>query len=73
MCVDYNRATVDYVESLMFLFHVPSLSKEQLATVAVATTEVSEFRFCTLGEAHDLLSARVARRLSAALGGRSLP
>ena len=71
MCVDYNRATADYLESLMFLFRVRSLSPEQAAAITLSAAEVSEFRFCTLEEAHELLPVRVARRLAAVLDGGS--
>lgn len=67
LCVDYNRATGDYVESLMFLFRVATLTMEQVASVRLATNEISEFRFCTLEEAKALLSPRVGQRILAVL------
>lgn len=68
LCVDYNRATGDYVESLMFLFRVATLTAEQVASIRLAMNEISEFRFCTLDEAQALLSPRLGRRILAVLG-----
>lgn len=71
MCVDYNAATADYVESLMFLFQVAALTSERAASIRVHVSELSEFRFCTLDEAHVLLPERIARRVAAVLNGDS--
>ncbi|MCP4967846.1 MAG: NUDIX hydrolase [bacterium] len=67
MCVDYNAATPDYVESLMFLFEVPALTPEQVASIRLKTSELSEFRFCTFDDARALLPDRIAQRVAAAL------
>ena len=67
MCVDYNAATSDYVESLMFLFRVPALTAQQVASIRLDTSELSEIRFCTLDEAQVLLPERIAQRVAAAL------
>lgn len=71
MCVDYNRATPDYVESLMFLFRIPPLSPQRIDAITLPDSELSEYRFCTLEQANTLLPDRVARRLSAVLGDAS--
>jgi 8-oxo-dGTP diphosphatase len=67
LCVDYNRATGDYVESLMFLFRVATLTAEQVGSIRLATNEISEFRFCTLDQAQALLSPRLGQRILAVL------
>lgn len=67
LCVDYNRATADYVESLMFLFRAPTLTAEQIGSIRLATNEISEFRFCTIDQAQALLSTRLGRRILAVL------
>lgn len=71
LCVDYNHSTPDYVESLMFLFRIASLTPQRVQTITVATSELSEYRFCTLDQARDLLPERVARRLAAVLSSGS--
>ena len=67
MCVDYNAATPDYVESLMFLFEVPALTPEQVASIRLNTSELSEFRFCTFDDARELLPDRIAQRVAVVL------
>ncbi len=67
MCVDYNRSTTDYEESLMFLFRVAPLTREQVSSIRLATDELSEFRFCTLDQAVDLLPERLAQRVAVLL------
>lgn len=71
MCVDYNAETPDYVESLMFLFQVPALTSQQVASIRLDTSELSEIRFCTLAEAHVLLPERIAQRVAAVLNNDS--
>lgn len=68
LCVDYNRATGDYLESLMFLFRVATLTAEQLDSIRLATDEISECRFCTLDQAQALLSTRLGQRVRSVVG-----
>jgi 8-oxo-dGTP diphosphatase len=70
-CVDYNAATPNYVESLMFLFRVPVLTSHQVASIRLDPSELSEFRFCTLDEAWALLPERIAQRVAAVLSNAS--
>jgi ADP-ribose pyrophosphatase YjhB (NUDIX family) len=67
MCVDYNSSTSGYVESLMFLFDIESLDTGTVSEIRLNENELSECRFVSVNEATELLDARVARRLNAAL------
>lgn len=67
LCVDYNAETPNYGESLMFLFRVPVLTSEQVDSIRLPASELSEFRLCTLEEAHALLPERLAQRVAAVL------
>ena len=72
ICVDYNPTTEDYVESLMFLFEIPRLTEQQEESIVVQAEEISEWRYCDLAEARELLGERVGRRLAAVLGKGAL-
>ncbi|MEM9042201.1 MAG: NUDIX hydrolase [Actinomycetota bacterium] len=65
LCVDYNATTADYLESLMFLFAGPALTAEQEASIRLPHDELSDWRWCEMHEAQQLLADRVSRRLSA--------
>lgn len=52
MCADYNRATTDYVESLMFVFRVPTLTSEQTDSIRLRTA-----RCLNSGSAHSIRRA----------------
>jgi 8-oxo-dGTP diphosphatase len=72
LCVDYNSSTGDYLESLMFLFHVEPLDERTVASIRLDPAELSEFRFVSIEEAIVLLHQRVARRLDAVVRPTSL-
>ena len=68
LCVDYNSTQADYVESLMFLFHVQPLTEEQEARIEINPGEIASWRYCDPADALALLDGRVGRRLAAVLG-----
>ena len=71
LCVDYNSSTLDYVESLMFLFATEPLDAGTIATIELPADELSDHRFVSVSEAVDLLGPRVGRRLGTVLADRS--
>ncbi len=63
LCVDYTVKTDEKSESLQFVFQGGTLSQEQIASITLPETELSEYRFVKLEEALSLLNRHIALRL----------
>lgn len=62
--VDYTSSGPDYLESLMFVFAGPELTKPNIDTIVIDDTEISEARLVKPAQALNLLRPRVARRVA---------
>lgn len=67
LCVDYTAKTDEKSESLQFVFQSGILNQEQITSITLAETELSEYRFVKLEEALSLLNSHIALRLPSCL------
>lgn len=56
LVVDYNRATDEKTESLMFIFDGGALSPEEIAGIQLPVSELSEFRFFEIAALPEMTS-----------------
>ena len=67
LCVDYTARTEEKSESLQFVFQGGTLDQEQIKSIILQDTELSEYRFVTPEEAISLLDSNLALRLPSCL------
>ncbi len=67
LCVDYTAKTDEKSESLQFVFQGGTLNQEQIASITLPETELSEYRFVNPEEATSLLNRNLALRLPSCL------
>ncbi len=68
VCVDFLRPRPDRPGGMRFVFHCGTLGDERLAAIVLQREEISEHRLVDLGEAKELLSGPVRRRVLACAG-----
>lgn len=82
VCVDFLRPKPNRPGGVRFLFDCGAFTEEQLGAITLQQEEIEEYRFAALGEATELLSGPLRRRVSAGIGvarcvylenGRSVP
>jgi 8-oxo-dGTP pyrophosphatase MutT (NUDIX family) len=64
LCVSYTPEGKDNTEGIHFIFLSGTLTPEQIAQIRLPLSELSEFRFCTIDDARQMLGRRASRRLN---------
>ncbi len=67
LCIDYTVRTDKKSESLQFVFYGGTLHQEQIQSITLQETELSEYRFVSSEEAISLLDSNLSRRLPSCL------
>ena len=67
LLVDYLSDSLEKVEALMFIFQGPTLTQAEIEAIQLQAEELSEYRFCTINEAVELLNHRLGRRVRRSL------
>ena len=70
VCVDFLRPKPDRPGGMRLLFDCGALDDDHLGQIAVQAEEIAEYRFVTLAEALELLSAPLRRRVRAGAGAK---
>ncbi len=71
LVVDWVPPQPDRTEGLMLVFDGGMLPSEQVARIALPAAELLSWAWCTPREAGERLSARLARRVNAAVQARA--
>lgn len=68
VCVDFLRPRQNRIGGLRVLFDCGTLPAERLATIRLQPDEIDQHRFAPYGEAVELLTGPVARRVASSIG-----
>ncbi|MET8799591.1 NUDIX hydrolase [Nocardia sp. NPDC004568] len=70
LCVDWVSPHSSWDDWLKFIFGGPELTEQQILRLRIGNGELSDFEFCSLGQAQQKLGKKLWARVDAALDAR---